>query len=73
MSQFENVEVIIENEALAKALNASKGDSVKVKCKNGVPVEREWRNRFKDAEVDGCISFPQNKVKGKQKSSGGDE
>lgn len=56
-------QVQIKNEALAKVLNVSVDAIIEVECKGGVPVSREWRNRFKDAEIDNCIEI----VKPKQK------
>lgn len=53
--------VTINNEALASVLNVKKGAVIDVECKNGVPVVREWRNRFKDSKIDGCISIGDNK------------
>jgi hypothetical protein len=49
--------VTINNEALAKALGKTAGAVVDVKCKNGVPVDKYWRGRLKDAEIDGCVSI----------------
>ena len=32
------------------------GYKLKIKTdKNGVPLDRYWRDRFKDAPIDGCI------------------
>lgn len=50
------MKIIVNNEALAKAVGVKTGEEIAIKCKNGVPVEREWRNRLRDAAVDGCIS-----------------
>lgn len=34
------------------------GHRLKIKTdKNGVPLERYWRDRFKDAPIDGCIEI----------------
>ncbi len=61
-----NITVIIENPELASALGFKVGAEISVSCRQGVPVNREWRNRFKDAVIDGCISFPQNTPKTKK-------
>lgn len=55
--------VIVNNPDLAALLGVKPGGVVHVKCKNGVPITREWRNRFKDSEVDGCITVRQNTKK----------
>ncbi len=55
--------VTINNEALATALNVKKGAVIDVECKNGVPIIREWRNRFKDSIIDDCITIAQDKQK----------
>lgn len=58
--------VTVKNEALAAALGVKPGAVVQVECKHGVPVNKEWRNRFKDSEIDGCISINQNNMKPKK-------
>jgi len=66
---MKTVTVIINNAALAQTLGKKAGDRVKVEVNNGVPVRREWRNRFKDCKIDGCITIvtdekvPQSKPK----------
>jgi predicted metalloprotease with PDZ domain len=55
--------VTVNNHALAAVLGVKAGDKIKVRCKNGVPVTREWRNRIKDAKVDGCVTIHQNTKK----------
>ena len=61
------MKVTINNKALAIALgftvSPDKPVVVDVECKNGIPIDREWRNRFKDAEIDGCISVAKPKPK----------
>lgn len=52
------VKVTINNAALAEALGKKAGDKVDVECKNGIPVDRYWRGRFKDSELDGSITIP---------------
>ena len=51
------MKVIVNNEALASILGVKPGGEINVKCKNGIPVIKEWRNRFKDAAIDNCISI----------------
>jgi len=59
------MKVTINNEALAGLLGVKPGDKVNVECKHGIPVNREWRNRFRDSVIDGCISIivPKSKPK----------
>lgn len=51
------MKVKIKNAALAKTLNLKLDDTVDVECKNGVPINREWRNRIKDAKFDKCVTI----------------
>ena len=55
------MKVTVNNEALAGVLGIKAGGKVEVECKNGVPVDRYWRNRFRDATIDNCISLPAKK------------
>lgn len=55
--------VTVKNEALASVLGVKPGAVIKVECKHGVPISKEWRNRFKDSEIDGCITISQTTVK----------
>lgn len=61
--------VTFNNAELAALYGLKKGDSVTVMCHDGVPIDREWRNRFNDAKIDGCItvhsSDPKTKKGGK--------
>lgn len=66
MKRSTNVTVTIESGELAATFGLKAGATVQVPCKRGVPVNREWRNRFRDAKIDGCISFPQNTPKSKK-------
>lgn len=35
-----------------------KGSVQKIQVdKNGVPIDRYWRDRIKDAEIDGCVKL----------------
>ena len=56
----QTVTVRVNNEHLAKTLNVKVGEKVKVELKGGVPLNREWRNRFKDANIDDCITISEN-------------
>jgi translation initiation factor IF-1 len=57
--------VVVNNEILANILKVKPGKELRVPCKNGVPLSREWRNRFRDAETDGCITVRKNPGKPK--------
>ena len=62
--------VTINNEALAAIFGVKPGAEMSVLCKNGVPITREWRNRFKDAKIDGCITIAQNGKKSTKNTEG---
>lgn len=51
------MKVKINNAALAKSLGYRPEEVVEVECKNGVPIDREWRNRLRDAKIDNCVSI----------------
>lgn len=55
------MKIKIKSEALASALGYKAGDIVKVECRQGVPVSREWRNRIKDSAIDGCVEIVKEK------------
>lgn len=59
----QTIRVTVVNAALAKALKVTPGATVNVETKNGVPTSREWRNRLKDAAIDGCVRIAQNDTK----------
>ncbi len=43
-----------------------KGQVIKVKVdKAGTPIERYWRDRLKDAEIDNCVNFVDRKTETK--------
>lgn len=47
------------------------GQILKLKFKNGVPVDRFWRRRLQDARIDNCVQViedakPAKKLKGKK-------
>lgn len=50
------MKVIVNNPELAAVLNVRPGDVVDVPDRQGVPTNREWRNRLKDAEIDNCVT-----------------
>jgi hypothetical protein len=52
-----------------------KGDVVRIKDIDGVPVEPYWRKRLKDAQIDNCVELyteekTTSKTKVKSKSKG---
>ena len=51
----EKIQVQVKNPALAAVLGVPADSVVDVECKNGVPINREWRNRFRDMAIDHCI------------------
>lgn len=53
------IEVTINNAALAEMYGVKAGATLRVPTQDGVPTVREWRNRFRDAVVDDCISIIQ--------------
>jgi hypothetical protein len=59
----QKVKVTVNNPELASVLSVSVGSTVLVETKNGVPVNKEWRNRFKDSLVDKCITISKTKQK----------
>ena len=69
----QTVTVMVNNDQLAKTLGVKAGDTVKVEVKGGVPTTREWRNRFKDMTIDGCISVVDNVKAAPAKSTKEDE
>ena len=58
------MKIRVNNEALAKSLGYRVDEIVDVKCRQGVPIDKEWRNRIKDSSIDGCIEIVKEK-KGK--------
>lgn len=68
---MEKLTLKINNEALKKLY----GDQVIVDAKNGKPKERYWRNRLKDAAIDGCVEVvaeKQTKAKANETEKGGE-
>ena len=35
----------------------TKGSIITVNAKDGIPVDKFWRDRLKDSEIDGCVSI----------------
>ena len=33
------------------------GQKVRIKTNNDIPVDRFWRDRLRDAEIDGCVEI----------------
>jgi len=64
----EVLNVKINNADLAKALKRREGDIVNVKCKNGVPVDKYWRNRLKDMAVDNSVEIIKKQSKSKKEA-----
>lgn len=63
------VKVQVNNKHLANIVGADAKGIVLVECdKHGVPLVKEWRNRFADAEVDNCITILSDKKATKQKT-----
>lgn len=56
------MKIKINNEALAKSLGFRVGEVVDVECRQGVPVNKEWRNRIKDAVIDNCVTVMPDKT-----------
>ena len=61
------LKIKVINEALAATLNLKAGAIVEIDCKGGVPINREWRNRLSDSEIDGCVEIVTDKPKTKSK------
>lgn len=55
------MKIQVNSAALAASLGCKSGDVLEVEDRKGVPRAREWRNRLRDAAIDGCVSIPQNK------------
>lgn len=37
----------------------AKGQVIKVRSANGVPLEKYWRKRIRDSEIDNCVTVKQ--------------
>jgi len=43
------------------------GQIIKIRCKDGIPIDRFWRDRLKDSKIDSCVEFvktPKPKTEG---------
>lgn len=59
MSDFKTKELKLNADLRGK----SKGEIVRVSVDNlGTPLDKYWRNRVKDAEIDNCVEFLEKKV-----------
>lgn len=65
----EKLKIKVNSAPLAGLLGVKPGSSVDVECKAGVPISKEWRNRMKDAKIDGCVSLVDNKRKTTKESN----
>lgn len=54
------MKIKVNNAALALSLGLEPFAVVDVEERKGVPKSREWRNRIKDAQIDGCVQIVQN-------------
>lgn len=54
------------------ALNGRKaGDIIELSCdEHGIPLEKFWRDRLKDSEIDNCVEKIESKPKKKSDSKG---
>ena len=71
ITNYENKSIDIKLNTDLRGLKP--GTTLKIKVdKEGTPLERYWRDRFKDAKVDNCIEVLAKKKKAKQtKKDGG--
>ena len=50
-------EITLENKSDVTLNGVKPGGKVRVKVdRDGVPLDRYWRNRVRDAEIDGCVA-----------------
>lgn len=57
------MKLIINSKELADINNVKVGDEIEVKDRKGMPLDKYWRNRLKDAKIDGCVSIAKAKSK----------
>lgn len=71
MAQKPKIKLMINSAALKKRF----GDSVEIEVdKNGTPIDRYWRNRLRDANLDECVSKVETKkVSVKSKANEGEK
>ena len=54
-----------------EALKARYGDEIEVNAtKSGVPRDRYWRNRLRDAKIDNCVEIVKSGAAAPKKSRG---
>lgn len=57
----------LENKALVTVCGVKPGHKIQVKAdKHGVPLEKRWRDRLRDAKIDGAICVVEEKKKSKK-------
>jgi len=61
------MKIVVQNATLAASLGVKVGEAVEVPDRKGVPLDRFWRNRLRDASLDDCVHLPQNKPSTKTK------
>lgn len=50
-------EITLENKSDVTLGGIAPGGKVRVKVdRDGTPLDRYWRNRLRDAEIDGCVA-----------------
>lgn len=55
------MKIKLNNEALAKVHKKIKGGTIEISDNKGVPVDKYWRNRLKDALIDKSIEILKEK------------
>lgn len=68
MKNLENKKIEIELKTSLRKYPAGMRLKILVD-KNGTPFERYWRDRFKDAKIDGCVAIVETKKKKKKRST----
>lgn len=62
--------VEIENKSDVTLHGLEPGGRLKIKVdRDGLPLDRNWRRRMKDSEIDGCIEVVKEKKEKKAKKS----
>lgn len=60
MGQSNIVEIENKSDVNLHGLEPGKRISIKVD-RNGLPLDRHWRRRLKDSEIDGCVAIIEEK------------
>ena len=61
--------VEIENKTNVVLHGLKPGEKMQIAVdRNGLPLDRNWRRRMKDSEIDGCIEVIQEKPKKEKKA-----